>query len=134
LPFWKAAVQLDAAGLEAVHGELEHGLSMFDTAIDSFHRAGDIDYVAAMLAALAVFFDRFDRPEIAATVYGTAANHTATQIQPGLPTAVDHLRSVLGEAVFDQCAAAGAAMTVVDAVDYARRQIQLARPQTQDDT
>ena len=57
-----------------------------------------------------MFFDSFDRPEIAATVYGARQ----------LPAAVDHLRSVLGASAFDERVATGAAMTLVDAVGYAR--------------
>ena len=103
---------------------------MLDTAIDSSHRAGNVGLLFGTLAALAMFFDRFDRPEIAATVYGAAANHTAIQaVIIDLHAAVDHLRSVLGESAFDQCVATGAAMTLVDAITYARHQIQLARPQ-----
>ena len=95
--FWEASIARDSVGLEAVHGELEHALSMFDTAIDSSHRAGNVGYVAAMLAALAMFFDRVDRPEIAATVYGAAVNYAFAQVVIGLPAAVDHLRAVLGQ-------------------------------------
>ena len=128
LPFWEVAIARDAAGLEALHGELGHALTMFDTAIDSSQRAGNVGLVASTLTALAIFFDRFDRPEIAATVYGAAANSTAAPNAIGLPITVDHLRSVLGESAFDQCVATGAAMNVIDAVGYARSQIQLARP------
>jgi hypothetical protein len=42
---------------------------------------------------------------------------------------VDHLRAALGDAAFDQCAATGAAMTVAEAVGYARHHIELARRQ-----
>ena len=110
----------DAAGLEAVHGDLEQALALFDTAIDSFHRAGNVANLAATLADLAVFFDRIERPEIAATIYGAAANYTVTPNAIGLSIAVDHLRSVLGETAFDECVAAGAAMEPADAVGYAR--------------
>jgi len=44
-----------------------------------------------------------------------------------LPASLDHLRSVLGDPAFAQCAAAGSAMELGDAVAYARAQIQLAR-------
>ena len=98
IPFWEASIARDSAGLEAVHGELEHALSSLDTAIDSSHRAGNVGLLFGVLVALAMFFDRFDRPEIAATVYGAAANHTAIHaVIIDLHTAVDHLRSVLGE-------------------------------------
>jgi len=41
---------------------------------------------------------------------------------------------VLGEAAFDGCAGAGAAMGLADAVGYARAQIQLARNQVDSTT
>jgi predicted ATPase/class 3 adenylate cyclase len=128
MPYWEARLPRDSAALEAVHGELAHAVSLFDTAIDSSHRAGNVAVLAQTLASLAIFFDRLDRPEIAATVYGASTNDASIQVVIDLPTAVDHLRSVLGQTVFDQCVATGAAMTLGDAVAYARHQIQLARP------
>ena len=72
---WETRIARDAAGLEAVHGELEQALALFDTTIDSFHRAGNVANLAATLADLAVFFDRIERPEIAATLYGASTHH-----------------------------------------------------------
>ena len=40
----------EAAALEAVHGDLERALTLFDTTIDSFHRAGDHANVGGTLA------------------------------------------------------------------------------------
>ena len=57
-------------GVEAVHGDLEAGLERLNTTIDTYHRAGNISNEAAALACLAVFINRFDRPEIATTVLG----------------------------------------------------------------
>ena len=83
--------------------------------------------MAATLGYLAVFFDRFERPEIAATIYGTSTHLGSTSMVVNLSGVVDHLRTVLGDAVFEQCVAAGAAMELGDAVRFARQQIQLAR-------
>ena len=44
-----------------------------------------------------------------------------------IPRAAEHLRAVLGDMAFSECAAAGAAMRLPDAVSYARRQLQLTR-------
>ena len=82
----------------------------------SFHRAGNVANLAATLANLAVFFDRIERPEIAATVYGASTGHASIDIVANLPAVVDHLRSVLGEPAFDECVAAGAAMEPAEAV------------------
>jgi hypothetical protein len=119
----------EAAGLEAVYGELEQALALFDTTVDSFHRASNIPNLADTLAYRAVFFDRFERPEIAATLYGASTRHGISAMVMDLPHVVDHLCSVLGQISFDRCVAAGAAMEPADAVAYARDQIQAARRQ-----
>ena len=117
-----------------MYGELEHALALFDTTVDSFHRAGNIPNLAATLAYLAVFFDRYERPEIAATVYGASTRHGISTMTMDLPRVVNHLCSVLGQSSFDRCVAAGAAMEPADAVAYARDQIQAARRQIADAT
>jgi hypothetical protein len=76
-----------------------------------------------------VCFDRFDRADVAATLYGASTNPNQAHQIIGLPAAVDHLHSVLGDAAFGQCAAIGADMDPADAVEYARHQIQPARRQ-----
>ena len=127
LPFWEALIARDAAPLEAVHGDLNQALALFDTTIDSLHRAGNVAHLAATLAGLAGFFDRVEQPEIAATIYGTSAHHANINIVINLPAVLDHLGAVLGDTVFGRCVATGAAMEPGDAVHYARAQIQTAR-------
>ena len=113
---------------------VDQGLALFDTAIDAFHRAGNHVDLAAALAELAVFFDRNAQPETAATIYGTSTRYVAANWEAQLPAALAHLRAVLGDTVFDQCVAVGAAMEPADAVAYARDQIQAARRQLADVT
>ncbi len=127
LPFGEALTARDAAVLEAVHGDLETGLGLFETAIDAFHQAGTTTALVVTLGTLAVFFDRFEQPEIAATVYGTTTHHASTANVADLPAVVDHLRTVLGGDRFGECVATGASMELADAVRYARAQIQLVR-------
>ena len=127
LPLWETFIARVAAGFEAVHGEIGQSLALFDNAIDSFHRCGAHAILAATLADLAVFFDRIEQPEIAATVYGTSTHHTIRSLLVELPGVLAHLRTVLGDTLFDECVAAGAAMELGDAVGYARHHIQLAR-------
>ena len=133
-PHREGIIGREAAGLEAVYGELEQALALFDTTVDSFHRASNIPNLADTLAYLAVFFDRFERPEIAATVYGASTRHGISAMVIDLPSVVDHLCSVLGQTSFDRCVAVGAAMDPSDAVAYARDQIQAARRQVADAT
>jgi predicted ATPase len=126
----EAAMAEEAAGLEAAHGDLGQALALFDASLDSVHRAGDVTSMSTTLTYLAVCFDRFDRPDVAATLYGASTtNQAIVQYVVDLPAVVDHLRSVLGDAGFDQCAATGAVMDLADAVAYARRHIELARRQ-----
>jgi predicted ATPase/class 3 adenylate cyclase len=130
LPLFEAAMAPDAAALEAAHGDLGQALALFDTAIDSLHRAGNVPTLTMALADLAVCLDSFDQPDVAATLYGSVNPVQAIISTVDLPGAVDHLRSVLGDAAFDQCAATGAAMDLADTVSYARHHIELARRQT----
>jgi predicted ATPase len=126
----EAAMAEEAAGLEAAHGDLGQALVLFDASLDSVHRAGDVTSMSTTLTYLAVCFDRFDRPDVAATLYGASTtNQAIVQYVVDLPAVVDHLRSVLGDAGFDRCAATGGAMDLADAVAYARRHIELARRQ-----
>ena len=115
----------DAARLEAVLGDPEQALALFDTALEYFHRAGDLAQLPSVFAYLAGFFDRFGAPEVAATVYG-ASTHGRFNSAPSVAT---RLRSALGDAAFDQAVAAGAAMDTGEAVRYARQQIRHARRQ-----
>jgi predicted ATPase/class 3 adenylate cyclase len=126
LPFWEANLAQDAARLEAVHGELDDALALFSKGINSFHHAGNVAFLAATFASLAVFFDRFERPEIAAIIYGASTRQASISLVPHLPDVVSHLRSVLGITTFDKCVAAGTAQEIAEAVRYAHEQIQLA--------
>ena len=126
LPFWEANLAQDAARLEAVHGELDDALALFSKGINAFHHAGNVAFLAATFASLAMFFDRFERPEIGATIYGASTRQASIGLVPNLQDVVAHLRSVLGEVTFDTCVAAGAAMEIAEAVRYAHEQIHAA--------
>ena len=132
LPVWEASIARDAAPLEAVHGDLNQALALFDTTIDSLHRAGNLVLLATTLATLAGFFDRVEQPEVGATSYGTIAHHANINSVINLPAVLEHLRAVLGDTVFHACVATGAAMEPPDAVHYARHHIQLTRHQPRD--
>jgi predicted ATPase/class 3 adenylate cyclase len=127
LPLQEAVIGSEAARLEALHGDLRQALALIDTALDRTQRAGNVTSVGGTLAQLAVCFDRLDRPDVAATLYGASTNQAIVQYVVHLPAVVDHLRAMLGDAAFDQYAASGAAMDLADAVGYARHHIELAR-------
>jgi hypothetical protein len=125
----EASIAQEAAGLEALHGDPGQALALLDTTIDSFHSAGNLASVGTTLAILAVWFIRFERPDVAATLYGASTYHPPSQYYVDLPAIVDHLRAALGDAGFNQCAATGANMDLGEAVEYARHHIELVRPQ-----
>ena len=126
---WEAILSREAAGLEAAHGDPGEALALFEVAIDSLRRAGDVGNLAVAFADLAVLFDRLEQADIAATLYGATGRHGDIGWVLNLPTVVDHLRDVLGETVFDDRVAAGTALDFGDAVAYAHDQIQAARRQ-----
>ena len=127
LPFWEANLAQDAARLEAVHGELDDALTLFSAAIDSFHRAGNVVFLAATFASLALFFDRFARPQVAATIYGCSTRQPSISLVPHLDDVVAHLQSSLGPAAFDECVEIGGSFGNADAVQYAHEQMRVAR-------
>jgi hypothetical protein len=129
LPLVVMAITEEAGWLEALHGDVGQALALFDAALDAFHNAGNVTSVGATLARLAMCFDSFDRPDVAATLYGAGTNHATSLYVVDLPAVVDHLRAALGDDAFDQRAATGAAMDLADAVGYARHHIELARRQ-----
>ena len=123
--FSEALLVREAGGLEAVHGDAHQALELLDNAIDMFHQAGDVGNLAIAFANLAVLFDRLQRPEIAATLYGASRRHGAMDWVINIDVVIEHLRIALGDITFDHCADAGAAMDISDAATYPRRQIQL---------
>jgi predicted ATPase len=129
IPFLEARAAYEAAGLETTHGNPSKGLDLLDSSLDAYQRAGNYLDLALTLAELTAFFDRQAQPETAAIIYGTSSHYyTATTVPVvlTLPATLDHLRVVLGDAVYDERVAVGAAMDPAEGVRYAREQIRLA--------
>jgi predicted ATPase len=123
----EAIASREAASLEARHGDPRRALSLLQTTLVTLHRFGDdVGNLLVAFGDLAVLFDRLERPEIAATLYGASRRHGDIGWATDLPAVVDHLRSILGETRFDELADVGAAMAIGDAVSYAQHQMQLA--------
>jgi predicted ATPase len=123
---FEAVIARDAAGLEALHGDLAAGLKLFEAAIVSFHQSGDANSLAMALTNLAHFFDRVERLEAAAILCGTVSTHPIASYVD-LAGVTEHLRASLGPSRFQGSVAAGAAMELGEAVQYARSQLSLAR-------
>ncbi len=127
LGFWEANLAQDAAKLEASHGEFDDAMALFARSIAAFHRAGNVVFLAASLASLAVSFERFDKPAIAATIYGSSTRQASINLVPNLDEAVARMRETLGADAFDQCVATGEAFTLGGTVEFANEQIAQAR-------
>jgi predicted ATPase len=127
IPIWEGIIAPDAAQLEAAHGELEYALGLFDASLDSQHRAGNLANSGTTLVSLAVLFDRIEQPHVAANLYGACTHHASISFDIYVSDVLTHLRSVLGDAAFDECVSIGVAMGPAEAVAYAHGHIQQAR-------
>ena len=127
LPFFEAAIAMNSAGLEAVHGDLDEALDLFTTSLDSFHQSGNTTDLDITFAYLMVFFDRIEQPEVAATLSGTFVDKPGSLAYAAVVAHVDHVRNMLDTDTFDSCVRTGAAMTSTEAVHYAHHHIDNAR-------
>jgi predicted ATPase len=134
IPFFEAIIAQDAARLEAAYGDPAEGLGLFDSTLESFHRSGDHANVAATLGYLAICFEQLGQPEIAVTIYGSARRSTSIVWVIGISVVMDRLKGRLGKDSFDHYVANGEAMSLVDAMAYARHRIEEARRQIGDVT
>ena len=127
LPLFETLIARNAAGLEAVHGDLEQALDMFTASINGFHQSGDALNLTLLCGHLAIFFDRIGRSQTAATIYGTTTDDQFASQWLGLTPLVEHLHEVLATETFNECVRTGAAMNPTEAVHYANHHIQLIR-------
>lgn len=115
------------AGLEARDGDPRRALELLEAVIDAQQRAAVIPHLAQAIAELAAVFGRLDRPDTAATIYGTVADMPALLQLSWLPATLDNLRRVLGDEVYERCVASGASMAPDPALRFVREQIRLTR-------
>ena len=127
LDFFEANLAQDAAKLEVSHGEFDDAMALFARSIAAFFRAGNVVFLAASLASLAMGFERFNRPHLAATIYGSSRRQASINLVPNLASAVARLKETLGDEVFAECVAEGEAFTVGESVDFANQHIEMAR-------
>ncbi|MGA9489725.1 MAG: adenylate/guanylate cyclase domain-containing protein, partial [Mycobacterium sp.] len=112
--------------VEAERGDPLAALDHVTLAIRNYHDAGNA-LIRGTLAILAAFFDRLGRYEPAATIAGFAVSPMTAALEPGLSTAIAHLREVLGEATYESLARKGETMTTAAMVTYAYDHIDQAR-------
>jgi predicted ATPase len=122
----------EIATLEETRGGLKEALEMFAGVIDRYRASGNRASAATTLGDIAVMFERLDRPETAATVYG-ASVPLGFSIAENLPAVVERLREELGDDRFDECVAIGSAMDFADAMAYTQRVLNVAAQQFSSD-
>lgn len=128
--FFEGFIARDAALLEPVDADPEESLALFDAAIDSFRRSGNVAQLGITLASVTSLFERIDWPEAAGTLYGAITGQPGSEHHvPGLPDLADRIASRLGPDRFDECTSEGKTMDLADTAHYAQEQIRLARAQ-----
>jgi len=126
--FFEGFMARDAALLHTSDGQLETALTLFAASIEAFGRAGAVAQLIITLASVPALFERLDRPSVAGTLLGAMAREPSSfHHVPALADLGERLRRALGEESSDRYAAAGAAMNLHDAAEYALHQIDLAR-------
>ena len=71
--FFEGFMARDAALLHTSDGQLETALTLFETAIEAFLRAGAVAQLTITLASLPALFERLGRPAAACTLLGAMA-------------------------------------------------------------
>ena len=128
LPFYEALNAREAAVVEALHGDFGQGLEMYDASLDALHRAGAGAHLSITLASMAAFFERFDEPEVAATLIGVALRQSGTvSMAIDVDATAERLRATLGSDRYDECVESGDVMALGDAVRFARGRIAAFR-------
>ena len=118
--FFVGFIARDAARLHLVDADPDDSLTMFDAAIDSFQQVGNVVQLTITLASATSLFERIDRPEQATTLLGGIVRQPGgDQHVPELPVLAGRLATQLGDAVYRQHEARGAAMDLNELAHYA---------------
>ncbi len=126
--FFEGFLARDAARLHTSEGEPEAALVLFGDAIASFHRAGNVPQLVITLASVPALFERIQRFEAAATLFGAMSRHeSGFRHVPELADLEDRLLPRLGAGRTGELLAEGAAFDLDAATHYAQRQIDAAR-------
>ena len=128
--FWEGLIAINIANLQAKAGEPRAALESFRDLMTTSGGLRDAIFVSAGLTALILLFDRLGRGQSAATLNGALPK----LIERGanfdeLGAAITHTRAVLGDAAVDAAIRRGAAMTLSDASEFARSEIEKALKQ-----
>jgi hypothetical protein len=113
--------------LEARYGDPLAALDHLTLAIQNYRDSGNTTTIRVPLAVLAALLDRLGLHEPAATIAGFAFSTLTTIWIPEFSPAITHLRSVLGDQIYESLARKGETMTTAAMATYAYDQIDEAR-------
>jgi predicted ATPase len=115
------------ARIEGEYGDPLSALHYIGVAIHNYHDSGNTTSMRIPMATLSTVLDRMARYEPAAVIAGCASTPFAVGNYPELRTTTAHLRTVLGDEVYESLARKGETMTTAEMVAYAYDQIDQAR-------
>lgn len=126
--FFEGFLARDAARLHVSDGEAEAALVLFNEAIVSFQRAGNIPQLIITLASVPALFERLGRFEAAATLLGVMSQQESSfHHVPELTDLQVRLATKLGATRARDLVAEGAPLGLDAGAMYARQQIDAAR-------
>jgi predicted ATPase/DNA-binding CsgD family transcriptional regulator len=126
--FFDGFLARDAARLHTSDGDAGRALDLFDTAVAAAHRAGNVAQLVITLASVPALFDRLDRVDAAATLFGALTREPAAfHHVPELAELGDRLTGRLGPERDGELRAAGAEMALGEAAGWTRAELAAAR-------
>jgi DNA-binding CsgD family transcriptional regulator len=126
--FFEGFLARDAARLHTSVGEPEAALVLFNDAIASFQRAGNVPQLIITLASVPALLERLERFEAAATLLGAMSRHESSfHHVPELGDLEGRLASKLQATQMKELVAEGTALDLDAAAAYARQQMDAAR-------
>jgi hypothetical protein len=125
--YLESLIAVGLSRLAAAQSETAKAFDFLTIAIRNYHDSGSFLLMHGPLAILGTLLDRLGDYQPAATVVGFAAGAATLQTLPELPTAIAHLRELLGDSVYESFADTGARMSNAEIVNYAFGQIDRAR-------
>ena len=126
--FFEGFLARDAARLHTTDGEPDVALGLFASAIDAFHRAGNVPQLIITLASVPALLERLDRIEPAAVLASALSREPSSSHHvPELAELADRLAARMGASRMGGLAKLGAELDLDGAAGYARGQIDVAR-------
>jgi predicted ATPase len=124
---WVALGIAEIAALQARSGDPISALTGFREMLGQWRGSAELMMVSNGIGGLVVLFERLGRTGAAATLYGAIGEvFQANPFVAEFPATMLRARDALGDAAFDEANRRGAAMSMHDAIDYARKQIAQA--------